>query len=79
MNGSVEVSGSTPLTNPPYAYLRWHCSVCDSQPIEERNAELGSDLRCEHCGTLFRSNWATGHAEHVPDPEDVIDDEPEER
>lgn len=56
------------MSDSRYAYQRWVCSACDSEPIEERTGDY--DLRCENCGNTYRTNGA-GYAEFVPDPDDA--------
>jgi ribosomal protein S27E len=56
----------------PYAYLRWVCSECDSEPVAENADDY--DIRCEVCGHTFRETTG-GYAEYVPDPDDLEDED----
>lgn len=60
----------------PYAYIRWVCSECDSEPIERRTDTY--DLVCEQCGNTYRIT-RQDRAEYVPDPDDVDEGKKEAR
>jgi hypothetical protein len=44
-------------TPEPYAVLRWACSECGSEPVDETKW-----LRCERCGLIF----APGCSDYAP-------------